>query len=829
MLRALLVVICLTSLAPATYADRRMALVMGADGYESVRPLNNAVNDARTIEAALKELGFDVISETDRNLKRMRRALEDFREDAVGADVALVFFAGHGIEISGENRLLPIDADVSSIDALKATTLPLEEVREAVASIGKVGLIVLDACRNDPFGVSNGEGRGATSLKAEISDAVKPGLGRMGRAENVLFAFSAAPGETASDGGGENSPFTSALAKYLGTDGLEIRSVLTLVQQEVYDLSRGGQLPYVESGLPQVFFAASARHDLPERERLLLAMADVTTDVRAEVEKIAAGNDMPLAPLYGALIEANASSMTPYQRGRKLEEAAAAFVKVRMEMRTLASDDPEVTSLRQKAERQLSLGAFDTARATLASAADIDGNSRKSLKENLIARTISEATTHYLAGGAARADLRYELAISDYEKAVALYSEIENFEIANADRVKHIALLEEIGLMQRTVGNLPASGAAYERMQDAVERQAKRAPDDLDWQFNLAVAKGNVADILSQQGMLDEALARYIEEQGLLETIIEKGIDSPRWMDWMRTQAIVVNRVGDIARDSGNPEGALKAYRLALEITESLIGLEPGATILRHDMAICRFKIGMALRHLNDFDAALVEFDIALSLAEKLSADNPDNPEYRRSMTVSLNWIGDLKRFANEPAEAFAAYERSRAVTDVLITRDPANTEYRRDMSLVLNKLGDARQMQGDTDEALALHRSAIAIAEYLADLDPTNAQWQRDLSVAHNRVGDLLLAKNDVTAAGAQYKAGFEIAMALFKANTTETQRILDVLYSRYKMAMAGIDRLDNLTRVKNVLAGMKEEGMLPVANEGWITMVDEALKATR
>ena len=340
----------------------------------------------------------------------MRRALDDFAEDAEGADVALVFFAGHGIEIAGENRLLPVDADASSLQALKDSTLPLEEVRETVAKIAKVGLIVLDACRNDPFaGLDGGEGRGVVALTE--AKEIKPGLGRMGRAENILFAFSAAPGQTAADGADGHSPFSAALKKYLGTDGLEIRSVLTLVQQEVYDKSLGKQLPYVESGLPKLFFAAQDSQEIPERERLLLAMADVTADLRAEVEQIAGDADMPLAPLFGALISSDAASLDGAARSARLREAADAFVKVRSEMRSLASDDPEVTKLRGEAEEQLALGAFETARAKLAEAAGIDGKSRKSLKENFVKRTLSEAATHYIS--AQRCPKRARLSAGD--------------------------------------------------------------------------------------------------------------------------------------------------------------------------------------------------------------------------------------------------------------------------------------------------------------------------------------------------------------------------------------------------------------------------------
>ena len=127
---------------------------------------------------------------------------------------------------------------------------------------------------------------------------------------------------------------------------------------------------------------------------------------------------------------------------------------------------------------------------------------------------------------------------------------------------------------------------------------------------------------------------------------------------------------------------------------------------------------------------------------------------------------------------------------------DPHNTIYRRDLSVVLSKTGDARQALGELDKALQAYRSSLAIADYLAALDPTNAEWQRDLSISHNRVGDLLLAKGDATAAAAEYQAGFTVAEALLDADPQNVQRILDVAYSRYKLAMAGIDRQANLDR---------------------------------
>ena len=230
-------------------------------------------------------------------------------------------------------------------------------------------------------------------------------------------------------------------------------------------------------------------------------MADVTPDMRVEVELVAARADMPLAPLYGALIGADVAALTPVERGRKLQEAADAFVKVRAEMRALSSSDPEVTELRQEAERQLSLGAFDTARATLMKAADIDGQSRQALKENFIGRTVSEATTHYLAGGASLADLRYQLAIDDYEKAAALYAEVEGFDLSDDDRHQHALMLELIGTMQMTIRQ-PARRRAMPiaAWRPCCQQHTALKPANLQWQRDLAVAKNKVADVLYDQG-----------------------------------------------------------------------------------------------------------------------------------------------------------------------------------------------------------------------------------------------------------------------------------------------------------------------------------------
>ncbi len=778
LLFALLLMIATTATAAA---ERRVALVIADGDYRLVRPLANPIHDGEAMEAALKTLGFEVVLETNRDLRRMRRALDDFREDAKGADVALVYFSGHGVEISGDNRLLPVDADASSLDALDKTSLPLEEVRDAVAATAKVGLIVLDACRSDPFSGSGGDGRGATSLAKDVVDKVKPGLGRIGRAENILFAFSAAPGETAADGTGQNSPFTTALTKYLGTDGLEIRSVLTLVQQEVYDLSRGKQLPYVESGLPKLFFAAAAKQQLPERERLLLAMADVTPEMRGEVEQIASDADMPLAPLYGALIGTDTSHLSADSLNARLREAADAFVKVRSEMKTLASDDPQVTELRRQAEEQLSLGAFDGARAILAKAADIDNVSRQALKVNFVSRTLSEAATVYLSGGAARADLDYATAIKDYEIVLSLYGEAgqTSLNLEQADRQSRT--LEELGILYTTVGNVEAAGRAFTALVANLEQRSRQETDP-SVKRDLAISHIKLANIEMAQGDLPTSLENYEAARDMLQDLTASLPDKKGWLDDL---AMANDKIGNVLATQGDVGAAAQAYQQSLSIKQQLANADPNSADLLRDLTITYDEIGDLARTAGQLDGARTAFEESLRIRLVLAEDKPDDPERQRAVAVSQERIGDVLRERGDAAGALAAYAKSQAIAEELVRRDPNDTDLRRDLSISYDKVGNALNDQQDWPAALASYQQALAVTHDLAADDPGNTEWQRDLSVCLEKVAGVLDAQGNVGDALQNYQDSLVIADRLAKLDpaNSDWQRDLSITLSEIGM----------------------------------------------
>ncbi|ESY16349.1 caspase family protein [Mesorhizobium sp. LNJC394B00] len=773
LLFALLLMLATTATA---VAERRVALVIAEDDYRLVRPLANPVNDGEVMEVALKKLGFEVVVETNRDLRRMRRALDDFREDAMGADVALVYFSGHGVEISGDNRLLPVDADASSLDQLEETSLPLEEVRDAVAATAKVGLIVLDACRSDPFTGGNGDGRGATSLIKDLVDKIKPGLGRVGKAENILFAFSAAPGETAADGTGANSPFTAALIKYLGTDGLEIRSVLTLVQQEVYDLSRGKQLPYVESGLPKLFFASAAKEQLPERERLLLAMADVTPEMRGAVERVASDADMPLAPLYGALISSDTSHLSGESLDAKLREAADAFVKVRGEMKTLAADDPQVTELRRQAEEQLALGAFDGARVILAKAADVDNVSRQALKANFVSRTLSEAATRFLSGGAARATLDYATAIKDYETVLALYGEAGQTSLSLEQADRQSRTLEELGILYTTVGNTDAAGRAFAALVANLEQRARQETDP-SVKRDLAIGHIKFANIKMAQGDLPASLQNYEAAKDMLQGLTT---DVPDKKDWLGDLAMAHDKIGNVLATQGDVGAAAQAYQQSLSIKQQLADAEPNSVYLLRDLTITYDEIGGLARTAGQLDGAQTAFEESLRIRLALAQNNPDDPRHQRAVSVSYTRIGDVLRERGDAAGALDAYNKSQIIAEALVRRDSNDTDLKRDLSVGYAKIGNAYGDQKDWPLALEAYQQALATARDLAASDPGNTDWQRDLSVCLEKIAGVFDAQGDIAGALQNYQDSLVIADRLAKLDpgNSDWQRDLSITF---------------------------------------------------
>jgi uncharacterized caspase-like protein len=225
------------------HAEKRVALVMGNSAYEKVNPLANPVNDSGAISATFKNAGFDVVElKRDLNVSEMRRALRDFANTVRDADVAIVYYAGHGIEIDGTNYLIPIDAVLEhDIDAFDEA-IPLDRLLTVIEPARQLRLVILDACRDNPFNKTMKRTIGSRAIGRGLAK-VEPG------SPNTLIAFAAKAGSTASDGDSKNSPFTAALVKYLPRPGLDLRKAFGFARDEVLKATNNKQEPFIYGSL----------------------------------------------------------------------------------------------------------------------------------------------------------------------------------------------------------------------------------------------------------------------------------------------------------------------------------------------------------------------------------------------------------------------------------------------------------------------------------------------------------------------------------------------------------------------------------------------------
>jgi tetratricopeptide (TPR) repeat protein len=233
------------SAAPAQVHEalgRRVALVIGNSAYESVPMLANPKHDAQALAESLRGAGFEtVMLAQDVTREQLVKALDAFARQSQDADWAMVYFAGHGIELAGVNYLIPVDARLESDRDVAFQAVALEQVRMAVAGTRKLRLIVLDACRANPF---------LPRMRLTATRAISRGLRPPPPAPGTLIVYAAKDGEVAIDGDGGNSPFAAALAMRLATPGLEINRLFRLVRDDVLAATGGRQEPFTYGSLP---------------------------------------------------------------------------------------------------------------------------------------------------------------------------------------------------------------------------------------------------------------------------------------------------------------------------------------------------------------------------------------------------------------------------------------------------------------------------------------------------------------------------------------------------------------------------------------------------
>ena len=234
-------VLLVSAFATQAAAGQRVALVIGNASYAHAPALANPLNDASDIGAALERLGFAVTRLENADQAALRRGLQAFALAASASEVAVVFYAGHGIEVDQRNFLVPVDARLVSDRDVEFETVPLELVSRAVERASGLRLVILDACRENPFA--------ASMQRAGATRSIGRGLARVEPSGETLVAYAAKEGTVASDGDGRNSPYSAALLGHLAEPGLEVGLMFRKVRDAVLASTGGRQEPFVYGSL----------------------------------------------------------------------------------------------------------------------------------------------------------------------------------------------------------------------------------------------------------------------------------------------------------------------------------------------------------------------------------------------------------------------------------------------------------------------------------------------------------------------------------------------------------------------------------------------------
>jgi len=247
---------------PQTQANdgdrRRIALVIGNGAYAHVTALRNPPNDARAVAGSLRTLGFEVTEGIDLDRGGMQKMTGSFLRDAARAHTALVYYAGHGVQIDGHNYLVPVDVQLKPGMNPAETMTDMDSILAGLDDQVRTNILIFDACRNNPVAqqVASAEPGRAIAVGAGLAAPTSIGSGATYGA-GTLIAFATAPGQVALDGEGSNSPFSAALSRHIGTPGIEVQQMLTRVRAEVVAATKSKQVPWTNSALlGEVFLAA---------------------------------------------------------------------------------------------------------------------------------------------------------------------------------------------------------------------------------------------------------------------------------------------------------------------------------------------------------------------------------------------------------------------------------------------------------------------------------------------------------------------------------------------------------------------------------------------
>ena len=468
-------------------ADKRVAFVVGNSKYQNVIPLANPANDAAAITELFKKAAFHVVeSRRDLNNIDMRRALRDFTEKARDADIAVIYYAGHGIEVDGTNYLIPVDAALERDTDAYDEAIALDRILQAIEPAKQLRLVILDACRDNPF---------AKKMKRTVaSRALGRGLAGVEPARpNTLIAFAAKGGSTAADGDVKNSPFTLALLKYLARPGLELGKAFRLVRDDVMDATGNKQEPFVYGSMggndvalvpaPAAPSTAGSGAQAEIRRDYELAERVGTREAwDSFVASYPVGFYTDLAKAQRNKLAAEATRIAATEKAREAAveqarlaaEGAKASEQAKAAAQSKAAEEARIAAEKKKVAEEAKVAAAEQAKAAAQAKAAEDAE-----KARLAAERKKQADDARLAA-AEQARAAEQTRLAEQERLAAEKSKkLEKMKIASAEQAgKHVAASDDKPKLDKPSDQAVAAVSPAEVNSEAA-KSAAPAPQDI--------------------------------------------------------------------------------------------------------------------------------------------------------------------------------------------------------------------------------------------------------------------------------------------------------------------------------------------------------------
>lgn len=770
----LALVLLLGCILPARAGEplKGVALVIGQSAYETLAPLPNPERDAKAIEDLLDRLGFETELARDENTRKLRRSLDMFIEDAEGADVALVYYSGHGIEAGGINYLIPTDAGSGALEDADASLISLQDVLERLRAKARITILLLDACRSNPFPpgsrlkrdaaatgepiMSGGLGAPRGASVANETAAAPDGLGE-------VIAFAAEPGKVALDGPADgNSPYAAALLKHFGANtAYEFGDVMTMVTEEVYLATGTRQKPWTNISLRRLLTFGGAAADtssdetrlVGDRRKLLLAIAATPKDMRARLEGLARDEALPLDPLYGMLRSLAVDTTSgPEDIDRQIRAGAENLKMLLADNKLFAErmiplgDDAELmrlSALGDKAEAQGSIALAQEYRAEASRRADELGQTLDQREAEIAATRLALAATYAKEAGTAILAFDYRLAANKYEQAYRQAAK-DDAGLASWYRLRQASALYNHGQYKGDGEGLRQATELYGVALATIDRE--KDPDS--W----AAIQNDLGNALSMLGEREGETAMLARAVAAYEAALTVWTKERAPLDWARTQdnlGSVFAALGESSGDASDLSRAASAYEAALTVRTR--------EQTPRDWAQTQTNLGTVRRLQGDrLDDSLTRLDAILAYQAALTIWTAERDPFTWAVTQSnlgnvllaFGRAGDTESLA----QAIDAYEA--ALTQLTRARHPVA------WAMTQNNLGSALIIRGESEagpESLTAAVSAFELALTERTRERMPMQWARtqfNLGLALKALGQRQDGAQGLTKAIAAFEA---------------------------------------------------------------------------